>query len=128
VKNEYNKQYSSYVRSDCYEQNNNYYYNICPKGDDCSIDNNVSNNTTQGNAKTNQEVDDKYYIKDVNVPNKEKLDNLLTKLEGVKDTIYKQNIQGYLNLLDGIIKKLDVLNTKYKSNDKVVNIINYLKG
>ncbi len=108
----YNKQYSSYIRSDCFSNWGGFKYFICQSWNNCSFDSisSISNSTVVSTSNNSNS-----YIE--NIPNKSELDDFLKKVEARKNILSSDK---YNELLNQINSKIDILLIKYKNNSEFI--------
>ena len=118
----YNIDFPRYKRSECFLNNTNYNYFICDWVLDCKIEStnrtsiNTTSSTTLNNTQTSQTRQ--------TVTNQDKLDKFLEKIWNMRK---EMNAEQYERLLNQLEKQLLTLNDKFKSNDKIIWMINYLE-
>ncbi len=98
-----NIEYPDYIRSDCFAKSDKYYYYICDKG-----------SAHCGKTDDWKEVNPyKYQISE--------------KMLGQLDAFLKKMEKADIKKIKGLLKKLDTLSRKYSSNERLSNIIGYLR-
>ncbi len=112
TKDRYNKEFTSYKRSDCFLHNNKYYYFICQLSNSCSV--NLSIISWENTSSTSI----------WSIPHQQKLDAFLTKVKNVRKEL--NNDAKFETVLNQLISQLKTLRDNYKTNSLISQMINYL--
>lgn len=110
VKEKYNQEFTSYKRSDCFLNQNKYNYFICSSSSLCSVSITWTSTTINNSIKT--------------VPNQDKLDVFLDKVVSIRKEINDDT--KYKALLTQVKKQIETLGVKYKSNNTISQMLEYL--
>ncbi len=127
LKDQYNKEYPNYVRSECFSDGEWYKYFICQANDACTLpwgttvqpsSVQTATTTTNVNSTTNT-------VKATNVPNQKQLDAFLKQLSGKEETL---SWEKYEALLKSVWNKFTTLEKKYAKNATVLQMVTYLSN
>lgn len=114
-KNRYNMEYSSYTRSNCFEDWGKYVYFICGMNEIC--------NAPMKQLSTMQQSSSMSTSGGNQILHKDKLDKFIEKVWSMKETM---SADKFRKTLDGVVSKLDALEKRYSSNASIKGMIVYL--
>lgn len=115
-----NIKYPDWNRTECYEFEWKYYYNLCSINGSCS-DNAITSQNL--NTTTIDYSWENPYSSKVNAATKTKLNSIVTALRSKIGITPNEEL---VSNIEKISKKLSSLKEKYKTNDGILNLISYL--
>lgn len=128
----YNTEYPSYKRSECFKDGEWYKYFICQTSQSCEVAGGTQSSSSSSSTISTQAglvsgwntSTSSLTTTSAVVPNKEKLDKFITKIESLKSTMTDEK---YEATLTAVLEKLNKLSTKYSSNTTIAPMLAYLK-
>ena len=133
----YNTEYPSYKRSECFKDGEWYKYFICQTSQSCEVAGGTQSSSSSSSSSSTLTISTQAGVvsgenssssssttTSAVVPNKEKLDKFVTKIESLKSTMTDEKFEATLT---AVLAKLEKLSTKYSSNTTIAPMLAYLK-
>lgn len=129
----YNTEYPSYKRSECFKDGEWYKYFICQTSQSCEVAGGTQSSSSSSTSTISTQAgvvsgknssSSSSTTTSAVVPNKEKLDKFVTKIESLKSTMTDEKFEATLT---AVLAKLEKLSTKYSSNTTIAPMLAYLK-